>query len=346
MKNKGLGCLLIFLILALIVSIGFNIVQLAALLGFGINESQLSYVKPKQRFSEVLVQSGKNKSADKIVQINLEGIITSGAAGDLFSAAGMNVDGVKRALEQAADDQTVRAIVLKVNTPGGEVTASDTLYHAVKETAKKKPVVVYMDSMAASGGYYLSCGASKIVANETTLTGSIGVIIQTLNYKQTFDKVGLAMLTFKSGKFKDTLSGGRAMEPEEEAYINRLVMQMYDKFLHIVADARKEAGLTMDALTTQGIADGRVLTGKEALEKKLVDKVGYLEDAFNVARELALTPDAMVVRYQHDRSLGEILGAFAESGVTQGTVKIDVSDRLLPRLEAGRMYLLPSHMVP
>ncbi len=342
MKNKGLGCLLIFLILALVVSIGFNIIQLAALMGFGIDESQLAYVRPKQKFSEVLEQAGKNKSPDKIVQINLEGIIASGAAGDLFSAAGMNVGGIKRALEQATEDKTVRAIVLKVNSPGGEVTASDTLYHAVKEAAKKKPVVVYMDSMAASGGYYLACGASKIVANETTLTGSIGVIIQTLNYKQTFDKVGLATLTFKSGAFKDTLSGSRDMTPEEMEYINRLVMEMYDKFLGIVSDARKIDRETLK----NGIADGRVLTGKDAFDKKLVDKVGYIEDAYALAKELALTPDAMVVRYQHNPSFGELLGAFAESNTQPGTVKIDVSDRLLPRLEAGRMYLLPSHMVP
>lgn len=342
MKNKGLGCLVIFLVLALLISIGFNFVQFATILGFGIDESQISFVRPKQKFSEVLEQVGSNGSKDKVVQINLEGIISSGAAGDLFSSGGMSVEGIKRALEQAVEDKSVRAIVLKVNTPGGEVTASDTLYHAVKEAAKKKPVVVYMDSMAASGGYYLSCGASKIVANETTLTGSIGVIIQTLNYSQTFDKVGLSLMTFASGDFKDTLSGGRAMRPEEEAYIKSLVMQMYDKFLGIVSEARK-----IDTATLKdGIADGRVLTGGEAFKKKLVDKVGYIEDAYALAKELALTPDAMVVRYQHNPSFSEIFGAFSQAGSNAGTVKIDVSDRLLPRLEAGRMYLLPSHMVP
>lgn len=342
MKSKGIGCLLIFLIIALVVSVVFNFVGFAALMGIGLDESKLSFVRPKQKFSEVLEQDAINDSKEKIVQIDLEGIIASGPAGDIFSSGGMNVDGVKRALEQAAADKSVRAIVLKVNSPGGEVTASDTLYHAVKEAAKKKPVVVYMDSMAASGGYYLACGASKIVANETTLTGSIGVIIQTLNYSQTFDKVGLQTMTFASGAFKDSLSGSRPMRDDEKAYIQNLVTQMYDKFLGIVSQSR---GIDTETLKN-GIADGRVLTGKEALEKKLVDKVGYIEDAYAMAKELSRASEPMVVRYHHNPSLSDIFGMLGESQASKGTLKIDVSDRLLPRLEAGRMYLLPSHMVP
>jgi protease-4 len=117
---------------------------------------------------------------------------------------------------------------------------------------------------------------------------------------------------------------------------------MYDKFLGIVSQAR---GIDTETLKN-GIADGRVLTGKEALEKKLVDKVGYIEDAYALAKELSSASEAMVVRYQHNPSLSDIFGILGESQASQGTIKIDVSDRLLPRLEAGRMYLLPSHMVP
>ena len=342
MKNKGLGCLVIFLVVALVASVGLNFLQLGTFFIGGLDEGGISFVRPKDKFSEVLEQDGVNKSTEKIVQIDMTGIIASGPAGDIFSSGGMSVGGIKRALEQAVADKNVRAIVLKVNTPGGEVTASDTLYHAVKQAAAKKPVVVYMDSMAASGGYYLACGATKIVANETTLTGSIGVIIQTLNYSQTFDKVGLQTMTFASGAFKDSLSGSRPMRDDEKAYIQNLVTQMYDKFLGIVSEARG-----IDAATLKdGIADGRVLTGKEALDKKLVDQVGYVEDAYALAKQLGKSPNAMVVRYQHTPSLSDIFGALGQSQASAGTVKIDVSDRLLPRLEAGRMYLLPSHMVP
>lgn len=341
MSNKGIGCLVGFLIVALVLSIGCNFLQLVAILGLGVDEG-LGIVQPKEHFGEVLEKDGTSGSDDKIVRIDLEGMIASGAAGGLFSEVGMNVESVKRALEQAVADDAVKAIVLLVNSPGGEVTASDTLYHAVKQAAAKKPVVIYMDSMAASGGYYLSCGATRIVANETTLTGSIGVIIQTLNYSETFGKVGLETLTFASGKFKDTLSGARPMRDDEKAYIQGLVSQMYEKFVGIVADARK---LDKETLKST-IADGRVLTGADALAGKLVDKVGYIEDAYALAKELARTPGAMVVKYRHESTLADLFGILGKSGSSASTVKIDVSDRLLPRLEAGKAYLLPAHMVP
>lgn len=342
MKNKSLGCLLAFLTVTLLVSVVFNLIQFAALMGLGDPEMAMGMVQPKQKFVQVLEEPASHESKDKIARIDLEGVITSAAAGGMLSGDGMDVGAIKRSLEQALEDKHVKAIVLRVNSPGGEVTASDTLYHAVQEAAKKKPVVVYMDSMAASGGYYLSCGATKIVANETTLTGSIGVIIQTLNYRLTMDKVGLQSVTFTSGAFKDSLNGARDMRPEEKAYVQELVTQMYDKFLGIVADARK---LNKETLK-DGIADGRVFTGKQALEKKLVDQLGYVEDAYALARQLGGAPDAMVVKYVRAHTLADFFGAFAQSAESQGALKIDVSDRLLPRLEPGKAYLLPSHMVP
>jgi protease-4 len=150
------------------------------------------------------------------------------------------------------------------------VTASDVIYNAVVKTRARKPVVVYMDSLAASGGYYVSCGGKYLMANETTITGSIGVIIQTLNYEQLFNKVGLAAVVFKSGKFKDLLNGARPMTQEEREFVQNFVMKTYDKFLGIVA---KERNLPADGLRNS-IADGRILSGKEALENKLIDGVG------------------------------------------------------------------------
>jgi protease-4 len=335
------GCLYTLFGVLLVTSIAFNFLLFLAIFGLGVDDSAMGFVHTKQRFSEAMEQEGAKGTKDKIVRIDLEGVIASGSAGGIFGEVGMNVESVKQALEQAAADADVKGIVLLVNSPGGEVTASDTLYHAVKQAAAKKPVVVYMDSMAASGGYYLSCGATKIVANETTLTGSIGVIIQTINYSDTFGKVGLETLTFASGKFKDTLSGARPMREDEKAYIQSLVSQMYEKFVGIVADARKlDKQMLKDT-----VADGRVLTGGDALTHKLVDQVGYIEDAYALARQLGVAPNAMVVKYRHDASLSDLLGILGESKSAQ-TVKIDVSDRLLPRLEAGKVYLLPSHMVP
>lgn len=342
MNKKGIGCLIIFLVIALVVSIGCNFFQFLALVGLGVDESSMGFIQPKTKFTEAMELEGADGTKDKVVRIDLQGMIASGAVGDIFSEAGMNVDGVKRALEQAVADKNVKAIVLLVNSPGGEVTASDTLYHAVKQAAAKKPVVVYMDSMAASGGYYLSCGATKIVANETTLTGSIGVIIQTLNYSEIFGKVGLETVTFASGKFKDSLSGSRPMRDDEKAYVQSLVTQMYDKFVGIVAEARK-----VDVETLKnGIADGRVLTGTDALKNKLVDQLGYVEDAYALAKQLGGAPDATVVKYRHSPSLADIFGVLGQAKAAPPTIKVDVSDRLFPRLDAGKAYLLPAHMVP
>ena len=335
MKSKLSGCLITLLVLALLASLALNF------LFFGSSEPA-SGPQERTRFSEVLEQSGKGTGTkDKIVRIDIEGIISSGDAGG-FIGGGFDLDAIKRALHQAGEDRNVKAIVLRIDSPGGEVTAADTIYHAVKETAKRIPVVVYMDSLAASGGYYISCGATKVIANETTLTGSIGVIIQSLNYSEAFGKLGLQSMTFVSGAFKDTLGGARPMREEEKAYVQGLVNRMYDKFLGIVSDARKIDRETLK----NGIADGRVFSGAEALQKKLVDQLGYIEDAYDAARQLGHAPDAMVVRYQHHASLRDVLGILGESQIAKGGVRVDVSDRLLPRLQPGKMYLLPAHMAP
>ncbi len=334
-QKTVVGCLVVLLFLALIASLALNAMQFGAnAISFGAPAMQS--VKPLEKFSEQLEQAGKAGAADRIVQIDLEGIISSSEIGGGFFDHGLPmVSTIKRALEQAVADKHVKAIVLHINSPGGEVTASDILYAAVKEAAKKKPVIVYMDSMAASGGYYISCGATKIVASETTLTGSIGVIMESFTYHGLFEKVGLGTNTFTSGAFKDTLSGARPMREDEKAYIQNLVTQMYDRFLGIVAEARK---LDKNMLKTT-VADGRVLLGGEALKSKLVDQIGYIEDAYTLARQLGSAPDAMVVKYHRSVGLFDVLG-MAESSAGK-KIEVDVLSHMLPRLEPGRAYFLP-----
>ncbi|PYJ69674.1 MAG: signal peptide peptidase SppA, partial [Verrucomicrobia bacterium] len=193
--NRTLGCLSIFLFVALCASLFVNFVLIAA--GFqrlaGTREPE-----PIPRFREILLQRGMRGSLDKIAVISMHGLISSSLPGSVSDSM---VDDMRGALQQARDDSHVKAIVLEIDSPGGEVTASDAIYSAVVKTRAKKPVVVYMGSLAASGGYYVSCGGKFLMANETTVTGSIGVIIQTLNYEQLFNKVGLASVVFKSGKF-------------------------------------------------------------------------------------------------------------------------------------------------
>src|SRR4051812_10240745 len=271
-KRNQLGCIAILLFLALCGSVFFNVIFVVGRsTGSGVSSSLRGAELPK--FEEELVQPGSADSRAKIAQISLRGIISSSIPGDLGQTM---VDDLKMQLRQAVEDSKVKAIVLVIDSPGGEVTASDVIYTAVTKAREKKPVVVYMDSLAASGGYYVSCGGSYTIANETTLTGSIGVIMQTLKYQGLFEKVGLEMLTVKSGKFKDMLSGSRPTTPEELEYVQALIMETYGKFVGIVARERKIDEQTL----RNGIADGRVVSGKAAKENKLVDALGSVEDAY------------------------------------------------------------------
>jgi len=331
--NRKLGCLSIFLFVALCASLFVNLVLMAtAFQRFsGIREPE-----PIPRFREILLQRGARATTDKIAVITMRGLISSSLPGTVTDSM---VDDMRAALQQARDDSRVKAIVLEIDSPGGEVTASDAIYSALVKVRARKPVVVYMDSLAASGGYYVSCGGKFLMASDTTITGSIGVIIQTLNYEQLFNKVGLASVVFKSGKFKDMLNGARPITPEERELVQSFIMKTYDKFLGIVA---KERNLPADLLRNT-IADGRILSGKDAFEHKLIDGLGELEDAFGKAKELGNAPDAKVVKYGPPFSLSRFFRIFGE---TDSKIELQLPKQLVPQLESGRAYFLPSYYAP
>jgi protease-4 len=328
--DRKLGCLSVFLAVALCASVFINLVLAAsAFRRFGTTQR---FQDPTPLFRETIVQRGDN---DKIAVIAMRGLISSTLPGNVGETM---VDDMRLALQQARDDDRVRAVVLEIDSPGGEVTASDVIYNWVVKTRAKKPVVVYMDSLAASGGYYVACGGKYLMANETTITGSIGVIIQTLNYEQLFNKVGLASVVFKSGKFKDILSGTRQVTPEERELIQGFVMKTYEKFLGVVA---RERNLPADSLR-KGIADGRILSGKDALDNKLIDGTGQIEDAFAKAKELSRAPGATVVKYGPPFSLSRFFRAFGSSN----KIELTLPSQLMPQLETGRAYFLPSFYAP
>jgi protease IV len=332
--NRKLGCLSVFLAVALCASVIINLILAAS--AFRTFGSGPRFEEPTPSFREVIVQRGARGSSDKIAVIMMRGLISSSLPGNVGDTM---VDDMRLALQQARDDDHVRAIVLEIDSPGGEVTASDMIYNWVVKTRAKKPVIVYMDSLAASGGYYVACGGQYLMANETTITGSIGVIIQTLNYEQLFNKVGLASVVFKSGKFKDMLSGTRPVTPEEREYIQNFVMKTYDKFLGIVA---RERNLPADGLRNS-VADGRILSGKDALDNKLIDGVGQIEDAFTKAKEFGHAPGATIVKYGPPFSFGRLFRAF---GSADNKIELTLPKQLMPQLETGRAYFLPSFYAP
>src|SRR5438067_7208409 len=335
MADRKIGCLSIFLFVALCASVFVNfLLAMVAFRGFGAAGVRVEESLP--RFREIVIERGARMVPDRIALITMRGLISSSIPGNV---SGSMVEDMRLALQQARDDNRVKAIVLEIDSPGGEVTAADQIYNAVAKVRARKPVVVYMDSLAASGGYYIACGGKFLMANETTITGSIGVIIQTLNYEQLFNKIGLASVVFKSGKFKDMLNGARPITPEERELVQNFIMKTYEKFLGIVAKERK---LSADRLRDT-IADGRILSGKEAFENKLIDGLGDLDDAFSKAKELGNARDAKVVKFGPPFSLGRFLRIF---GGSDSKIELQLPRQFVPQLESGRAYYLPSYYAP
>ena len=252
----------------------------------------------------------------KLAIVFIEGMITGQDSAYQKSMTQVAIEEI----EEATKDESVKGLLLYLNTPGGEVTASDKIYHAVNKFSETdRPVVAYMDTVAASGGYYIACAADEIIANETSITGSIGVIIGGVNAKQMFDKIGVKDQTFKSGDFKDTMSMSREMREDERAYIQELVNEMYAKFAGIVSEARE---IPMETLKN-GIADGRIFQGTKAKSVGLVDETGYIEDAITALKKRSELENAKIIRYQSEPGIGDFLSILGVKATEKPTVTVD-----------------------
>lgn len=220
---------------------------------------------------------------DKVAVVYVSGAITSGSGDSgLLGGSGASSERVIDDLRKAHKESGVKAIVVRVNSPGGSAAASQEIYQEIVRLKKKgTPVVVSMADVAASGGYYVSAPADRIFADNGTLTGSIGVILQTTDMTGLFSKIGLKPETIKSGKHKDMFSPSRALTDEERAMAKAMILDIYDQFVSDVLEGRKDKGLTREKLLS--IADGRVLTGRQALEALLIDEIGSFQDAISDA---------------------------------------------------------------
>ncbi|HER34358.1 MAG TPA: signal peptide peptidase SppA [Halothiobacillaceae bacterium] len=208
-------------------------------------------------------------------------------------------------IEDYIDDDRVKAVVVFINSPGGGVAASQALYHAVARVRQFKPVVASMASVAASGGYYVACGADSIMAEEGTLTGSIGVIASFLNTEELYHKIGLDVTVIKSGRWKDVGSPHREITPVEQEYLSTILDSSYQQFLEAVADGRR---IPLDEV--RELAEGRLYTGAQALDAGLVDRLGSYRDAVDLAAAMGgIKGEPRVIRHRPRRSLLErILG--------------------------------------
>lgn len=330
-NEKRFGCLGILLVAVLSLSLLFN---LAFVVG-----NVVGVAADHVQFREHEILPGANPAlTSKIAVIRLNGLISNSGGGAIGESM---VEDIALQLKHAVEDSDVKSIILAIDSPGGEVTASDNIYNAVRKARAKKPIVVSMGSTAASGGYYIACGATHIIAHDTTFTGSIGVIMQTLNYADLFGKVGLETITFKSGKFKDMLSGSRTLGAEEKDYVQSLVMQTYGKFVGIVATERK----LPEAALRAGVADGRILSGSDAFAAKLIDEVGDFDAAVKKAQELGNAQGAAVVRYELPVSFSRYLSILGKAEDAK-KIEINVTPQKGYNLQPGRMYLLPGIFAP
>lgn len=296
----------------------------------------------------------ENYSDNKIAVINIEGVISSS---DENHRDDNMVETVRRQLKAARKDSDVRAVILKVNSPGGEVLASDEIYHAINDFQAEtgKPIIASMQTLAASGGYYVAAPCRWIVANELTITGSIGVIMHGFNVSGLMDKIGVRDQTYKSGEFKDMLSPFRRPEDvpaEEKEMMHNLIMETYNKFTNIVEVGRTDSSLANSKQKDRGqpldeswakYADGRVFSGRQAYDLGFVDELGDFRTAVERARRIAKISDANLIEYHQPFDLGDLFRIFGKN--EPPTLKVDVGVEF-PKLQPGCLYFLYRQAVP
>jgi protease-4 len=295
--------------------------------------------------------SGQSRATDKVAIITLDGVILEGLLGY-----------ANKQIEQAAGDHNVKAIVLRINSPGGSITASDDLYRKLIElrdgNSKKghapRPLIVSMGGLAASGGYYVAMPGQTVFAEPTTLTGSIGVYTSFPNVKKLADQYGVAVNTIKQGQIKDSGSPFAEMTSHERQVWQDMVNDAYQRFVHVVENGRPmlSGGKLLEPLTitptktgpgflkaeadkkepyTRYLADGGVWTAENALKYKLVDKIGTLDDAVQAAHDAAnLSDNYQAIKYERPSTLADLLGLGAHSSVPPSGSVLDPA-----RLEAG-----------
>lgn len=249
---------------------------------------------PTQPLHETVV-SGSGK--DKILLMDISGIISAEEGKGLLSFEGKTsiVARIKEELQKAETDDRIKALVLRINSPGGTITASDIIYHEIKAFKEKQriPVVACMLELATSGGYYISLAGDSIIAHPTTITGSIGVIVLKFNAQELLNKIGLKEESIISGDKKDIWSPFRPNTEEERKILQHITDTMYDHFINIIAESR--TALTRGQIIS--LADGRIFTADEAVESRLIDSIGYLDDAVGTAQEMAGISKARVIMY-------------------------------------------------
>jgi protease-4 len=293
----------------------------------------------KDKIEEVVLVPSKAK--EKILIIDVSGIIGMTVKPNMLNRESDIVSRVYYRLQKATEDHRIKGIILRLDTPGGEVTASDILYNEIRNFREQTglPVVALMMGVAASGGYYIAAASDHIIAHPSTITGSIGVISLFPNLEELFSKIGVEINVIKSGEMKDAGSAFRDMTEDDRAVFQTVVNELYQKFLDVVVQGRN-GSLSKDEL--EPIADGRIYTAQQALELKLIDEIGYFDRALTTVKSLANIGDAKVITFTHYPK--KKTNIYAKS--LDNSTLIDTKDfkELFHSLKSGFYYLWLPHL--
>jgi protease IV len=258
---------------------------------------------PEEGIIEEVLEEGD--AFNKIAVLNVNGTIQdTGSTSPFLDSTGYNHRKFMEQLNYLKEDNSVKAVILRVNTPGGGVVESAEIHDKIVEIQQesKKPVYVSMGSMAASGGYYIAAPAKKIYASPETLTGSLGVIMQGVNYSGLAEKYGVEFVTIKSGPYKDIMSGSREMTEEEREILQEMINNSYEGFVKVISEGR-----SMSVDEVKAIADGRIYDGRQALELNLIDGFGHLEDVIEIVKKDENLNDAQVIQYTENFGFNSLL---------------------------------------
>ncbi len=289
----------------------------------------------KEKIEEVTFE--KSKAKEKILLIDIDGMIATTTNPSLLRTKDGNViSRVYYRLQKATEDPRIRAVIIRLDTPGGEVTTSDIIHNEILrfKAETEIPVVALMMGLATSGGYYIASACDHIIAHPSTITGSIGVISVFPNIESLFGKIGVEMNVITSGDMKDSGSPFREMKSEEKEVFQTIVDTFYQKFLQVVYEGRKEQ-ISMEKL--QKIADGRVYTAQQALEFKLIDEIGYIDSAIDKALALSDLSEAKIVGFTYyPKSKTNLYATQLQEFPTLGNEDLQ---EMLQTLKSGFYYL-------
>jgi protease IV len=316
------------------VSVIINFLSAFAIKGVETNFTDL-LAASEMPFEEEVVQEGNELK--KIAVVDVSGVIQdTGDAESFIQSVGYNHKAFMEKLNHIKEDNSIKGVILRVNSPGGGVVESAEIHDKLLEIQNeaKKPIYISMGSMAASGGYYISAGAKKIFASPETLTGSLGVIMESINYGGLAEKYGVDFVTIKSGEYKDIMSPTREMTEDERQILQSMINNSYEGFVKVISEGRK-----MSTEEVKNLADGRIYDGRQALELNLIDGFGYLEDVIEQMKKDEKLKGAKVVRFNDTLGLGSLFGMKLQQLVT-GNNEMAGLTALLSRPNSPRLMYL------